>query len=51
MFSLKIKQKIKKLLKLKKYFDRLEHEINIISRMKYASYFLIVADYIKWAKK
>jgi len=36
---------------VKKYNDRLNHEINIISKMKYASYFLIVADYIKWAKK
>ncbi len=35
----------------KKYTERLNHEINIISKMKYASYFLIVADYIKWAKK
>ena len=33
------------------YKDRLNHEIEIISKMKYASYFLIVADYIKWAKK
>jgi len=36
---------------LKKYNKRLNHEISIISKMKYASYFLIVADYIKWAKK
>ncbi len=36
---------------IKKYNERLSHEINIISKMKYASYFLIVADYIKWAKK
>jgi len=36
---------------IKKYNERLNHEINIISKMKYASYFLIVADYIKWAKK
>jgi len=36
---------------IKKYNKRLNHEINIISKMKYASYFLIVADYIKWAKK
>ena len=36
---------------IKKYNNRLNHEINIISKMKYASYFLIVADYIKWAKK
>jgi len=32
------------------YFKRLDHEISIISKMKYQSYFLIVADYIKWAK-
>ena len=34
-----------------KYKDRLDHELNIIIKMKYASYFLIVSDYIKWAKK
>ena len=34
-----------------KYKDRLSHEINIINSMNYASYFLIVSDYIKWAKK
>ncbi len=33
------------------YKDRLLHEINIINSMDYASYFLIVSDYIKWAKK
>ncbi len=33
------------------YEDRLVHEINIINSMDYASYFLIVSDYIKWAKK
>ena len=33
-----------------KYKDRLEHELKIIIEMKYPSYFLIVADYIKWAK-
>ena len=33
------------------YEDRLKHEINIINSMDYASYFLIVSDYIKWAKK
>ncbi|MAC44847.1 MAG: DNA polymerase III subunit alpha [Pelagibacteraceae bacterium] len=36
---------------IKKYEDRLSHEINIINSMDYASYFLIVSDYIKWAKK
>ena len=35
----------------KQYEERLRHEINIISKMKYSSYFLIVSDYIKWAKK
>ena len=35
----------------KLYKERLNHEIGIISKMKYSSYFLIVADYIKWAKK
>ena len=34
-----------------KYMDRLSHEINIINSMNYSSYFLIVSDYIKWAKK
>ena len=33
------------------YNERLDHEIKIISKMKYSSYFLIVSDYIKWAKK
>ena len=35
----------------KKYEKRLLHEINIINSMKYPGYFLIVSDYIKWAKK
>ena len=33
-----------------KYKDRLDHELDIIIEMKYASYFLIVSDYIRWAK-
>ena len=33
------------------YEDRLNHEINIINSMNYPSYFLIVSDYIRWAKK
>ena len=32
------------------YLDRLNHELDIIIEMKYSSYFLIVSDYIKWAK-
>ncbi len=33
------------------YYDRLEHELKIINKMDYSGYFLIVSDYIKWAKK
>ncbi len=33
-----------------KYKDRLDHELKIIIKMEYSSYFLIVSDYIKWAK-
>jgi len=33
-----------------KYKDRLDHELDIITEMRYSSYFLIVSDYIKWAK-
>ena len=46
------KNKLKTLDQLKEiYEDRLNHEINIINSMDYSSYFLIVSDYIKWAKK
>ena len=46
------KDKIKSREQIKEiYEDRLNHEINIINSMDYASYFLIVSDYIKWAKK
>ena len=34
----------------KLYLKRLNHEIKIITEMQYSSYFLIVSDYIKWAK-
>jgi len=32
------------------YRERLAHELEIIENMKYPGYFLIVADFIKWAK-
>jgi len=32
------------------YWERLELELGIITSMTYAGYFLIVADFIKWAK-
>ena len=31
------------------YWDRLEHEIEVISKMGFSGYFLIVSDFIKWA--
>jgi DNA polymerase-3 subunit alpha len=33
------------------YFDRLEFEIDVIVKMGFPGYFLIVADFIKWAKE
>ena len=35
---------------LKIYEERLKHEFTIIKEMRYSGYFLIVSDYIKWAK-
>jgi DNA polymerase-3 subunit alpha len=32
------------------YLERLEYELDIITGMGFAGYFLIVADFIKWAK-
>ncbi len=32
------------------YHERLEYELGVIVSMKYAGYFLIVADFIQWAK-
>ncbi len=32
------------------YFDRLEIELDCISDMKFPAYFLIVSDFIRWAK-
>ncbi len=34
----------------KQYVARLEYELGIINKMGYPGYFLIVADFIKWAK-
>jgi DNA polymerase III subunit alpha len=34
----------------KVYFDRLDFEANVITEMGFSAYFLIVADFIKWAK-
>nr|WP_258045677.1 DNA polymerase III subunit alpha [Mesorhizobium sp. NBSH29] len=35
---------------VRQYEERLEYELGIITRMKFPGYFLIVADFIKWAK-
>ncbi len=32
------------------YIERLKYELNIISQMEYSGYFLVVADFINWAK-
>ncbi len=45
------KENIKSHPKYSSYKERLDHELKIIIEMKYSSYFLIVSDYIKWAKK
>ena len=39
------KEEVKKL-----YENRLDYEVSVISNMKFSGYFLIVSDYINWAK-
>jgi DNA polymerase-3 subunit alpha len=34
----------------KQYFDRLQFELDVITNMDFAGYFLIVADFIVWSK-
>ncbi|MDR1561051.1 MAG: DNA polymerase III subunit alpha [Holosporaceae bacterium] len=34
----------------KQYFERLNYELEMIQKMKFSGYFLIVADYVRWAK-
>lgn len=34
----------------KELLERLEYELGVIAKMGFSSYFLIVADYVKWAK-
>ena len=45
------KVKEKKILDKNKYQDRLAYEINIINKMGFAGYFLIVSDFVNWAKE
>ena len=35
----------------KEYSDRLAYEVGVIVKMNYPGYFLVVADFISWAKK
>ncbi len=35
----------------KEYFDRLDFELDVIAKMGFPGYFLIVADFIKWSKE
>lgn len=35
----------------RKYYDRLNYELNVINEMGFSDYFLIVYDYVKYAKK
>ncbi len=32
------------------YFERVDYELSVINKMGYADYFLLVADYVNWAK-
>lgn len=36
--------------KFKEYFERLDFEVSVINKMKFPGYFLIVSDFIRWAK-
>ena len=55
--QIKLKEECKKGLKnrfgekvYQKYIDRLKQELDVINQMGFASYFLIVSDYVKFAK-
>lgn len=34
----------------KKYSERMEYELSVIQKMRFSGYFLIVSDYVQWAK-
>ncbi len=46
----RLSNKINKQDTKKLYETRLEYEVSVISNMKFSGYFLIVSDYINWAK-
>lgn len=45
------KELIRRGLNNNEYRERLDYELSIISRMGFAGYFLVVADYVNWAKE
>ncbi|EXU60616.1 DNA polymerase III subunit alpha [Mycoplasma mycoides] len=47
----KYQQKIKPYLDLKLYINRLNYELEVIKQMGFSDYFLIVSDYVNFAKK
>ncbi|WP_434343841.1 DNA polymerase III subunit alpha [Mycoplasma sp. 06067-C1-B144P-99-0482-3] len=47
----KYQQKIKPNLDLKLYINRLNYELKVIKQMGFSDYFLIVSDYVNFAKK
>ncbi len=49
VFTLEMDDETKAALR-QKYFKQLEYELGVIEEMKFPGYFLIVADFIKWAK-
>ena len=56
MLNVQAREGLKKLLRDKKniinkiYHERLEYELKIINKMGFAGYFLIVSDFVNWAK-
>ncbi|QCI26723.1 DNA polymerase III subunit alpha [Buchnera aphidicola (Thelaxes californica)] len=49
--SLKIKKKNNYFIDHKKYINRLQEELKVINDMGFPGYFLIVMEFIQWAKK
>ena len=47
---LKLKQQNKEILNIEEYKDRLKYELDIIKKMGFCDYFLIVFDYVRFAK-
>ena len=48
--GLNLKIKENKIIEIKQYVNRLDYEIEIINKMGFAGYFLIVSDFVNWAK-